>query len=726
MPDLELYVSVSGDDNNPGTRTRPFATLTRARDALRVDRPDPVKASRPARVMVGAGTYYLKEPLWLGPQDGGSRECPVTWEAADGAAAGPAAKGAAPGGPAAAAGAFAAVVLHGGVQVAGWERYKGSILRAPLPARADWFGNRKPRQLFYKGQRQRRSRWPKFDPAHPVTGGWIFPEGPVAEREYEELVWPAGSFPRPWAKVREAEAHIYGGYGWTNTLIPILDLDRQRRTLRLEHCPINQDEQPWYFPHHQLTSMNRFFVENVLEEVTEPGDWCYDSQERALYFLPPDDSFDAMAVYVPIVDCLVRMRDTQFLTLRGFMFTCTTTGDAANRQGVQGLGAWVNQIGARYCGEALHLRGTRYCRVEGCMFDQVGGNAIYVERDNYRTAIRRNHIDRAGFNGVVLIGDRLLHPQFCEVTDNDIHHIGRIINYVAGVVLGISDSNWVAHNHIHDVPHYAVNLGSNGLGRNYVEWNEIWRTGTEISESGAISSWMDAPFPWVEPAAERSGHFIRWNLIGDPDSPVLEGEVGLWSTESRAMFLDDYTSNCVIFGNIILRAGTGIVFHGGKHNVAENNIFIGCKNQALEISDPVNDRRGHVAMVGWNVGNWFSRNIVVMDSPAARIIRIICTKEEKAKYIDSFIGQMDGNLFFHRGGGAYNYALVIGSARTWEEIQEIQPYEEMRRQGFDAGCLFADPRFVDAAKDDYRLEPDSPALRLGFVPIDVSRIGVRP
>jgi len=37
----------------------------------------------------------------------------------------------------------------------------------------------------------------------------------------------------------------------------------------------------------------------------------------------------------------------------------------------------------------------------------------------------------------------------------------------------------------------------------------------------------------------------------------------------------------------------------------------------------------------------------------------------------------------------------------------------------------ADPLFVDPAHDDYRLKPESPALKLGFVPIDVDEIGLR-
>ena len=68
-------------------------------------------------------------------------------------------------------------------------------------------------------------------------------------------------------------------------------------------------------------------------------------------------------------------------------------------------------------------------------------------------------------------------------------------------------------------------------------------------------------------------------------------------------------------------------------------------------------------------------------------------------------------------------------------IQEIAPFAEeadlegefsweaWKKLGFDRNSIVADPRFVDADNDDYRLLPDSPALKLGFRPIPIEKIG---
>ena len=67
-----LHVALTGEDNNPGSKEEPLATLHGARDRLR-------SCEFPAEVVFHEGTHYLPEPLELCPEDAGS-----TYRAADG------------------------------------------------------------------------------------------------------------------------------------------------------------------------------------------------------------------------------------------------------------------------------------------------------------------------------------------------------------------------------------------------------------------------------------------------------------------------------------------------------------------------------------------------------------------------------------------------------------------------------------------------------------------
>jgi len=58
-----------------------------------------------------------------------------------------------------------------------------------------------------------------------------------------------------------------------------------------------------------------------------------------------------------------------------------------------------------------------------------------------------------------------------------------------------------------------------------------------------------------------------------------------------------------------------------------------------------------------------------------------------------------------------------------KEAVAMDEWEAWQALGFDQHSLIADPCFVDPDHGDYRLQPDSPALKLGFEPIPVERIG---
>ena len=51
--------------------------------------------------------------------------------------------------------------------------------------------------------------------------------------------------------------------------------------------------------------------------------------------------------------------------------------------------------------------------------------------------------------------------------------------------------------------------------------------------------------------------------------------------------------------------------------------------------------------------------------------------------------------------------------------------EKLQRDGVDVHSQAVDPLFIDPKNGDFRFKPGSPALKLGFVPIDLSKVGLR-
>jgi len=58
-----------------------------------------------------------------------------------------------------------------------------------------------------------------------------------------------------------------------------------------------------------------------------------------------------------------------------------------------------------------------------------------------------------------------------------------------------------------------------------------------------------------------------------------------------------------------------------------------------------------------------------------------------------------------------------------KEAEVEDEWTSWQALGFDSNSIIADPLFVDPIHDDYRLRPDSPALKQGFKPIPMDKIG---
>ena len=131
----DFYISPSGNDDHPGSQEKPFATLQRARDAVRA-----LKAAgplaEPVRVNVADGVYTIDEPLVLSPEDSGTAQAPVIYQAAPGARP----------------------VFSGGRAIGGWQAGPDGVWTAQVPevAAGQWYFE----QLFVNGRRATRARTP--------------------------------------------------------------------------------------------------------------------------------------------------------------------------------------------------------------------------------------------------------------------------------------------------------------------------------------------------------------------------------------------------------------------------------------------------------------------------------------------------------------------------------------------------------------------------------------
>jgi parallel beta-helix repeat protein len=708
-----FFVAPNGNDQwsgklpqpNAAKTDGPFTTLGRARDAIR-DLKGKQAPKESISVMVRGGKYYLDRKLDFGPEDSGSQDFPITYEAYPGEKP----------------------ILSGGREITGWKPYKGKIVQAEVPGTKG--GMWRFRQLFLDGQRQIQARYPNLDPDNPLYGGWAAPTGQGFPNSFN---YKANAFSRHWAKPQEGEVFLLENTGLTDTL-PIKSIDEKNLLITLIDRIQDWSGMPYMFanyPFHLTIGPGfHFYVENLLEELDQPGEWYLDSEEGTVYFWPPKGSAGTQVV-APVLSTLIDMSGASYVTISGFTFTETATGDNMHRGGQEGYGAMLPMIGRKYVGEALHMQGAEHCRIENNLFDAVGGNGIYLEGYNARNVVQGNEISHAGAIGITLIGSHYENPQeqrrypiYNEVLDNYIHHSGVYNKYVAGIFLGLSQSNVIGHNRIEYMPHHAINLGNSAFGRNIVEYNEIRHAGLQTCDKGAINSWMEDPYGHVEKQAPRSGNVIRYNLVADFESrcllnedPKVESDFG-WG-----LYLDNYTSNSFVYGNIIIRSGIhGLLVNGGQNNLIENNVIIDSTSSATRFGGWWQPQ-----MEGFMTGNRFSRNIFYSTKSSAKVLHIHYAYIDEP--ITDALGESDYNVFFNTGTKDFIvkeiFAQQVGNKRTEEAKARQIPLAEWQKMGFDTHSAFVDPLFVDALHDDYRLKPDSPALKLGFQPIDFSQIGPR-
>jgi len=415
----------------------------------------------------------------------------------------------------------------------------------------------------------------------------------------------------------------------------------------------------------------RYWIENAPEALDAPGEWFLDRKSGLLTYkpLPGEDPAKVEAI-VPVLNQLVRIEGASKLHFKGLTFS-----HADWSIGPKGFSD--SQAAIEFPG-AVWAQGAVSCSLENCVVSHVGGYGIDFGRGCKDNRIVRCEGVDIGAGGI-RIGETSLRKEEADktagnaVTDCHLHDLG--VCFPAGVAIwvGHSSKNTFAHNHIHDTYYSGFSIGwswgygPSGAQENVIEYNYVHHIGRSmLADMGGIYT-----------LGTCTGTVIRNNVFHD----IWSSTYGGW-----AIYFDEGSTGVVAENNVAYRCkSNGFHQHYGKNNTLRNNIF--ALSQEAQIART--RKEDHFTLA-------FERNIVYW-------------KEGKL-----LSGNWDGDQFRWEKNLFWNPAGTKGLPEAWKE------------KGLDKESVIADPLFVDPDKGDFTLKPDSPALKLGFQPIDVSKVGPRP
>jgi len=201
----------------------------------------------------------LAEPLVLTPQDSGTAQYPITWQAAPGEK----------------------VVISGSQPVTGWEKIKSPVPGLPTTSQGHVWVAEVPKDkkfycLFDQEGYLTRARSPRFETADEMDG---------VDRYH--LRFRPGDL-QPLANLTEAELFIRNT-NWCVHYLPIASIDFATGLLTTTQ-PGTYQLDTWFRWEYAPKKISwGYFIENALEYLDEPGEWVLDSTRGKLYFWPKND-----------------------------------------------------------------------------------------------------------------------------------------------------------------------------------------------------------------------------------------------------------------------------------------------------------------------------------------------------------------------------------------------------------------------------------------------------
>lgn len=647
QPATRLYVAPDGDDSAPGTADQPLATLEGARDAVRRLKAGSGLPEGGIAVIIRGGIYPRTAAWELEEQDSGEDGRPVIYQAGEGEKP----------------------IFTGGVVLRGFSLVQDPKILARLPENAR--GKVVRLDLAAAGVRdygeiQKRGFGLAGYPANPWVDLYINDVPATLARRPNDGFVKTRAFSTPLGeqgRASPAEFEIdpepaawsaddlwlfgYWRYLWAGHTIRVDRIDPQTRRLKTA-MPSNYgfaEGMPYYFF-------------NALEAIDAPGEWYLDRKAGTLYVYPPVDLSQAEVKFPVLARSFVHMRNTSHVVLRGLTFEC---GRA----------------------EGVVVEGGRNVLLAGCTLARLGTNGA-VLLGGMGHGVLGCDLLTLGAGGVIARGGDVatLTPGGFFVENCHVQEFTRVDRNYAPAVNMDGVGNVIRHNLFHDSPHHGIRLG--GFDH-LVELNEIHSVVYESDDQSGIDMFGD---PVIR------GNVLRynfWHHIGSGHS--VAGQAGIR--------LDDMISGVWIYGNVFYRAAGGqfggLQIHGGKDNIADNNLFIACK-QAVSFSP-------------WGANRWQERVAEWLQAAEARGLDVNRPPfSERFPELRDLASNPDRNFLLRN--------LVISCGDFAVRDRGVNVYWDNHAYNGDVG-------FVDPKTRQFGLRSDSPIFRrYVFRPIPFEEIGL--